>query len=932
MNGSAATEPTFWAAVDVAKANIPVFPVKGKEPTVEGGFYACTTDLSQIAEWIEDGRGDHDVAIPTGLPSGVVVIDADTPEAYAKMEERYGRPTVLTRRGGHWWFSHPRNGKVWSNSVEDGLDRKGDGGLVVVPPSRGRSWTDGIPNRAALPTLPREFWSKKAERSEAPRKAPQDLKEAAAEAIAARVARIPQGSRHEHLRHLCGVLLARGVADGDAEDVLIAAWKKVGGDLAERADREVPNTIATTEQALAEDRATGVPSLEEITPGLYAELEGIFGWRAEIKIGGKNRGSVGGGESDAPEEKEEKEEKATQAQLLVRCAAGAELFHTPDGEAFASVPVGGHRETHKIKSKGFRRWLVRGFFDSHDRPPGAQALQDALGVLEARAQFDGSEREVYVRIAGNPSGNTIYVDLANDRWEVVEITATGWRVVPGDRVSVRFRRSRGMLPLPTPAKLRDDRDGLDDLLRTFTNLADKNATRLVVAWLIQALRPTGPYPVLLFQGEQGSAKSTAERMVRALVDPSTAPLRTTPRNERDLVIAATNAWCVAFDNISNLPPWLSDAMCRLSTGGGFSARELYTDAEEVLFDATRPLLLNGISDVATRPDLLDRALPVTLPPIPEEKRRPEAELWREFEKARPRILAGLLDAVSGAISAVESVRLEGMPRMADFAVWATAAESALGWEPGAFMAAYAGNRAEAAETALEADPVATAVRTLMTDTNEWTGTSGELWEKLSEIVGDSIRHTKAWPGAPNALSGRMKRLAPVLRGIGIEYEDARAAGGERKRAKRLKNMRVKDRPHRSDRPAKQENPAKQDNQAGTMMQKAGRSGEDRGAKTVPDEFPANGNIRDDRDGRDDDLQLHSKSYSEDIRKLFKNPPGWLRNQARTCREQGAPERLLKPLAVAVATHLYEDHARTEEILPAVEAQFHPIDCDCEECL
>ena len=164
-------------------------------------------------------------------------------------------------------------------------------------------------------------------------------------------------------------------------------------------------------------------------------------------------------------------------------------------------------------------------------------------------------------------------------------------------------------------------------------------------------------------------------------------MRTTPRNERDLVIAATNSWCVAFDNISTLQPWFSDASCRLSTGGGFSARELYTDTEEVLFDATRPQLFNGITEVATRPDLLDRALVVTLPPIPEERRRPEAELWREFEEARPRILAALFDAVSGALGAVEDVRLEGNLRMADFAVWSTAAEGALGWEPGAFMTA-----------------------------------------------------------------------------------------------------------------------------------------------------------------------------------------------------------------------------------------------------
>jgi hypothetical protein len=348
-------------------------------------------------------------------------------------------------------------------------------------------------------------------------------------------------------------------------------------------------------------------------------------------------------------------------------------------------------------------------------------------------------------------------------------------------------------------------------------------------------------------------------------------------------------------------------------GGGFSARELYTDSEEVLFDATRPQLFNGITEVATRPDLLDRALIVTLPPIPEERRRPEAELWKEFEEVRPRILTALFDAVSGALGMVPEVRLEGMPRMADFAVWATAAEEALGWEPGAFMAAYSGNRAEATESALEADPVAIAVREFMEDQGEWTGTAGELWEALNGLVGEAIRHTKAWPGAPNALSARLKRLAPALRGIGIEYEDARMSGGERKRAKRLrKNDASKDRPHRPDRPGKQETPAKQRNQSGTMIAEAGRSRDDGGEKTVPEESPAKQHIRDGRDGRDDDLRADSALVA-----FLREPPDWYTRQAAECAHQGAPERLLKPLATAVAYEVFGNTNRWSEVLPHV---------------
>jgi hypothetical protein len=581
--------------------------------------------------------------------------------------------------------------------------------------------------------------------------------------------------------------------------------------------------------------------------------------RDDLPLDVRERLSLSTHSTDLPVGESWTDEKPTQSQLLMRCSAGVDLFHTTEGEAFATISVGGHRESHPLKSKGFRRWLVRGYYEQFDRPPAALAMQDALALLEARAHFDGPEREVYVRVAEHDGA--IYVDLANERWEAAEITSTGWRVVPSEAIPVRFRRPRGMLALPTPQKARDGQDDGDDLLRRFFNLDGQDqAYRLIVAWLVQAFRPTGPYPVLILLGEQGSAKSTAERLLRSLVDPSTAPLRTTPRNEHDLFIAATSAWVVAFDNLSSLQPWLSDALCRLSTGGGFSTRTLYENREQELFDATRPVILNGIADVATRPDLLDRALIVSLPPIPEEKRRPEAELWRDFETARPAILATLFDAVAGALGAVSSIRLERMPRMADFAVWATAAEDALGWKCGAFMEAYAGNRQDATEGALEADPVAIAVREFMQDREEWIGSAGELWEALGDLVGEGIRRTQAWPGAPNALSSRLKRLAPVLRGIGIEYEEARLPGADRKRAKRLKKKKgAKDRPDRSDRPAEQETAANSGNILGTISDDAGRSWDDGEAKTVPEESPANGHIRDDRDGGDDKLQPYFKT-------------------------------------------------------------------------
>ena len=337
-------------------------------------------------------------------------------------------------------------------------------------------------------------------------------------------------------------------------------------------------------------------------------------------------------------------------------------------------------------------------------------------------------------------------------------------------------------------------------------------------------------------------------------------LRTTPRNEHDLFIAATSAWVVAFDNISNLQPWLSDALCRLSTGGGFSTRTLYENREQELFDATRPAILNGITDVATRPDLLDRALIVALPHIPEEDRKPEAELWAAFDQARPSILGALFDAVSGALRTASSLRLELMPRMADFALWGTAAENALGWEEGAFMDAYTGNRKEATESALDADPVAVAVRALMQDRDEWSGTAGELWKVLGDLVDEDIRHTKDWPGAPNTLSGKLKRLAPALRDIGIEYGEDRT-GKTRERRKTLTKKRdARDRPHRPYRPpgefSAKESQMKADGAADGVGGADGPTEKDR----PPENRVNKGNSReaDSSDGADGDLHSGSK--------------------------------------------------------------------------
>lgn len=264
------------------------------------------------------------------------------------------------------------------------------------------------------------------------------------------------------------------------------------------------------------------------------------------------------GESDAEISTDSsKSTKPKQADLLIALAQQAELFHAVDGTAFADVKVSDHRETWNVRSRGYRRWLSRLFFNQTGGAPSSEGLQAALNVIEASAHFDGPLRAVYVRVGGL-DGN-IYIDLCDETWRAIEITHDGWRVIA--EPPIRFRRAAGMKPLPLPVS-----GGSIDSLRQFLNVAHDEEFILVVAWLLACFRERGPYPVLLVNGEQGSAKSTFCALVRSLIDPNSAPLRALPREDRDLFIAANNSHVLAFDNVSAMQAWISDTLCRLSTG------------------------------------------------------------------------------------------------------------------------------------------------------------------------------------------------------------------------------------------------------------------------------------------------------------------------------------------------------------------------------
>ena len=316
--------------------------------------------------------------------------------------------------------------------------------------------------------------------------------------------------------------------------------------------------------------------------------------------------------------------KPNQADRLVALASSAVLFHTPDKTGFADVMVSRHRETWRVRSPGFRYWLTHAHLKAYGGAPNSDAMQSALNAIEAIAHFNSQERRIHVRTGA--LNDRLYLDLANEHWQAIEIDSAGWRLISAS--PVRFRRARGTLPLPVP-----EPGGSIHDLRPFLNVQSDDDFILIVAYALAVLRDCGAYPVLAIGGEQGAAKSTACLVLKELLDPNAAPLRALPREENDLYVTAAHSHLLAFDNVSGMPPWLPDALCRIATGAGSRGRELYTDEEEHLLQAKRPVILNGIADAVSRSDLVERSLILTLAPIAEESRQAERVL--EVVRSRP---------------------------------------------------------------------------------------------------------------------------------------------------------------------------------------------------------------------------------------------------------------------------------------------------------
>jgi hypothetical protein len=468
-----------------------------------------------------------------------------------------------------------------------------------------------------------------------------------------------------------------------------------------------------------------------------------------------------------PKTNEKPSPKISHAKALLYHARGATPFLSKDGEPYANIASSTEaRSVVPLRSAAFRDWLTNNFYKELETAPSPAAFQAALRTLEARARYeDFPSLLVKNRLSfeGDPFlPSKILLDLANSEGEILEITSRGWQIT--DNFHHAFRQSTSTLPLPRPESSDTSADEPTttsgqplDAVRTLLNLPADDAWHRVLAWLSTALRPTGPYPILVLSGPAGSGKSVLARALRTLIDPSTAPIHRLPERNHELLQLAFRNWILAFDLVHRVPYKISEALCAISSGDALEITQ--PDLRDPLvFEIARPMILIAPHDETQRAwtpprTLANRTLTIQLEHI--ARPRPEAAIWSAFEAIRPSALAALADSMAIALHRIRDIDLGNVPRFPDCATWTAAAAPALGLDEAAVINVFA----DPDSVWTGGDPLREAIHALLAPTGVWTGEAADLLNQLRATV-----PLAALPSTPKGLS----QALPAIPGIHVK--------------------------------------------------------------------------------------------------------------------------------------------------------------------
>jgi hypothetical protein len=436
----------------------------------------------------------------------------------------------------------------------------------------------------------------------------------------------------------------------------------------------------------------------------------------------------------------------------------AVLFYDQYKEPYIS-PYGSGRHIIKLTSKEFKHWLSAYCYNNFSITPSLVKIGSIVQALSGAALYEGEMKPLATRFVFKDG--VYWYDLGKS---AVRVDKDGWSIV--EQPPILFRRYAHQMPQCEPV-----RGGSLEALKSFVNIERDEDIVLFTVFTVTAFIPDFPHPLLVLSGPQGAGKSTPMRLLKELIDPSVLKGVPSPRDLASFAQFANHHAFMFFDNLSSMPTWFSDALARASTGDGFSKRALYSDDDDIFYTIQRPIALNGISQVITKPDLLDRSILLGLKRLAPEIRLSEDEFWKEFNKVRPLLLGAVFDVISEALGTIDKVELEWRPRLVDFAQWGYATAEAIGIGGDTFVQAYQANIERQDEEAIEASPAGQALIIFMQDEKEWSGTASQLMFQLNG-VGNKYDLTDSfyWPRDSSWLTKRLNELEPNLMARGIHIK------------------------------------------------------------------------------------------------------------------------------------------------------------------
>lgn len=475
-----------------------------------------------------------------------------------------------------------------------------------------------------------------------------------------------------------------------------------------------------------------------------------------------------------------------------------EIFKDQVNKSYVTVRINNHVECIPLDSNRFKKIIKKEYFDQEKKVLSEDKLEGLFGIIESEAEFNDDIRKISLslRVARakkvtDSTNHVFYYDLTNSRWEIVKITSQGWEIIKNNEKPLFKRYENNSSPQTYPIKNYDDK--IFQRFISLFNVGSKNDRLLLMVYIISLFIPEISKTILISTGNGGGAKTTTFNLIKKIIDPSSVDTFSFPKDNNDLIQTLEHHYVNFFDNVSYISEAVSDLLCRVVSGAGFSKRMLYTDDDDKIYKIKRCIGINGINLATTRSDFLDRVITIKQNRIEKSARRKEADIYEEFEKMLPSILGYIFDTIVKVLKYKEEHKNEQIlnvyPRMAEFAEWGEIIARCIGYNDNEFIEAYQENIDNQNDEVIESSPVAEAILLFMAEKKEWQGTPTELHKQLTDIIDQikpELKRSKMWPTISSKLTSEINKVSPNLKEKNIEVETGKKYEG--KRVIRLKNI------------------------------------------------------------------------------------------------------------------------------------------------